>query len=278
MLIIITFSFLILTSFADQNPTLTDFGGLQSGRMTDGDPIIRQVTKNVYQCNQLCQVTKSCMSFSYDVTSGSCTTFSSSVVDSALDTREDRVVHSELIDFETKRSCDRSSCPQDTVCMETGTSYMCANQTDKGFFSFNSVCQSHSGYSWSSNSGICYKFSTNTANRQKAIGMCKQDGGRLIKIDSAKKQRNIETILSDPQYENKLRFWIGADDTEVEGEWRWTDGSLVEFSYWAPGKPNGKSDPEDVEDYAALATKERSYMWNDFKPHRTFVALCEIVL
>ena len=32
--------------------------------------------------------------------------------------------------------------------------------------------------------------------------------------------------------------WIGGNDIDEEGTWKWTDGGPFEFSFWASGEPN----------------------------------------
>ena len=38
------------------------------------------------------------------------------------------------------------------------------------------------------------------------------------------------------QYER--RFWVGASDLAVEGDWKWLDGTLVNRAYFHPQEPN----------------------------------------
>ena len=32
-------------------------------------------------------------------------------------------------------------------------------------------------------------------------------------------------------------YWIDANDMNTEGEWRWTDGTDIDYVNWRPGKP-----------------------------------------
>ena len=274
--LLVVFVQVMLSAISIQNQPFQELQGFQKGRIKNGDPVMTFVTTNVYQCNQLCQVTKSCLSISYDVTSRSCTTFSSSVADSVLDKQEHHVINKDLV-RSSSSSCARGSCKNGTVCVVTGNSYMCVNQSDKGFLSYKSICESHDGYSWSTSNGICYNFKLNVSVRQQAKLICEQDGGRLIKIDSLKKQETVVGIvLSIPVLEAVGRFWIGADRSQVDGKWRWTDGSLVEEFFWAPDQPNGGRDS----DFVIIGIRV-NYMWNDRRrliKADTVGALCEIPL
>ena len=274
--LLVAFVQVMLYAIATQSQPFRDFQGFQKGRIKNGDPVMTCVTRNVYQCNQLCQVTKSCLSISYDVTSRSCTTFSSSVADSVLDKREHHVINKDLV-RSSSSACAGGSCKNGTVCVVTGNSYMCVNQSDKGFRSYKSICESHDGYSWSRSSGICYNFKLNVSVRQQAKLMCEQDGGRLIKIDSLKKQETaVGTVLSSPVLKAEGRFWIGADRSQVDGKWRWTDGSLVEEFFWAPRQPNGGDKTDCI-----VIGHGVNYTWNDRRRQitsQTVGALCEIPL
>ena len=274
VVLLVAFVQVMLSAISIQSQAFRDFREFERGRIKNGDPVKTCVTRNVYQCNQLCQVTKSCLSISYDVTSRSCTTFSSSVADSVLDKRELHVINKDLV-HSSSSACAGGSCKNGTVCVVTGNSYMCVNQSDKGFRSYKSICESHDGYSWSRSSGICYNFNLNISVRQQAKLMCEQDGGRLIKIDSLKKQETVVGIvLSDPVLEAVGRFWIGADRSQVDGKWRWTDGSLVEEFFWGPGQPNGGDN-----DKFLIIANGIHYMWNDRLRQirvQTVGALCEI--
>jgi hypothetical protein len=54
------------------------------------------------------------------------------------------------------------------------------------------------------------------------------------------------------------RLWIGFNDADVEGDWRWSDGSKVTFTNWNGGEPNNAN---GVEHYAEMLGSNGA--WND---------------
>ena len=55
------------------------------------------------------------------------------------------------------------------------------------------------------------------------------------------------------------RTWIGGNDIDEEGTWKWTDGSPFEFTFWNSGEPNN-SGPNKNEDCMMHGFRGK---WND---------------
>ena len=99
---------------------------------------------------------------------------------------------------------------------------------------------------------------TNEADRSprkwtEAQSQCKSQGKQLAKINSAWEQDQIDTIM-----DNTDEAWLGGSDTEDEGSWKWTDGSPISFSKWAPTlstNNNGKRGQQGVGFDCILGTK-----------------------
>merc|ERR1712142_255894 len=73
-----------------------------------------------------------------------------------------------------------------------------------------------------------------------AKAKCATEKGLLVVANT----KAINTYLAGQEKSKGKEIWIGADEMAAEGQWKWSDGSLVWHSTyinWAPGQPdNGK--------------------------------------
>ena len=79
-------------------------------------------------------------------------------------------------------------------------------------------------------------------------------GGRLaVFATAAQWQAFVQSMNSSVG-----QGWIGLTDEASEGQWRWIDGSLPNFTNWYPGEPSG-----GYENYALWYGANASRRWND---------------
>jgi hypothetical protein len=79
-------------------------------------------------------------------------------------------------------------------------------------------------------------------------------GGYLVCITDESENSFVANLVGG------AAVWIGAHDSNVEGQWEWVSGEAWEFTSWLPGEPNGLIN--SAEDYISL--NEHSYAtWND---------------
>ena len=65
--------------------------------------------------------------------------------------------------------------------------------------------------------------------------VCVNNGGHLASVTS----EAIMGYLVDRMKEKRVpNIWIGANDKDQEGVWRWTDNTPWGFTSWAHGEPN----------------------------------------
>ena len=65
------------------------------------------------------------------------------------------------------------------------------------------------------------------------------------------------------------RAWLGGNDIEVEGTWKWVDCSPWNLTFWASGEPNNyRGVPENC------LTHKFDYGWNDVPCSLEYGFLC----
>lgn len=79
-------------------------------------------------------------------------------------------------------------------------------------------------------------------------------GGHLAIVDSASKQSQLEALVKDEKIKGAKAFYIGATDEDVEGVWKWVNGSAVEYDNWTVGAPSGGNVGISGADYATFTT------------------------
>uniref|UniRef100_A0AAZ3Q1K0 C-type lectin domain-containing protein n=1 Tax=Oncorhynchus tshawytscha TaxID=74940 RepID=A0AAZ3Q1K0_ONCTS len=99
----------------------------------------------------------------------------------------------------------------------------------------------------------CYYISTDEKTWDGSRKDCQVRGANLVIINSREEQALIKAF-------NK-KAWFGLTDIEVEGTWRWVDGTPLTTSYWNKGEPNDLQG----EDCALVdnTQKDPVVAWND---------------
>jgi len=99
----------------------------------------------------------------------------------------------------------------------------------------------------------------------KAKTSCANKGGYLATITS---QAENDWLYNNNVIKNKWLF-LGASDSENEGQWKWITGEEWNYTNWHSGEPNNQGN----EDYL---TMNIDGSWNDGKASSTPLAyLCE---
>jgi hypothetical protein len=79
---------------------------------------------------------------------------------------------------------------------------------------------------------------------------CERWGGSLIQIDSPQENTALAALaLGKGGNVENVSFWMGANDREKEGEFRWLDGTPVPTANnqsWYPGQPDNANGAEDA--------------------------------
>uniref|UniRef100_A0A8C1DSK4 C-type lectin domain-containing protein n=1 Tax=Cyprinus carpio carpio TaxID=630221 RepID=A0A8C1DSK4_CYPCA len=86
-----------------------------------------------------------------------------------------------------------------------------------------------------------YFISSETKTWNESRRYCRERAADLIIINNTEEQDFVKNITGSSEY-----FWIGLTDIEVEGRWKWVDGSNMTLpGFWASGEPNGYRGKEE---------------------------------
>ena len=96
---------------------------------------------------------------------------------------------------------------------------------------------------------ICYNSSSKNWDDHRTTAQ--ESGADLVTVHC--QEQNAKVNLLTPN-----GAWIGASDKDLEGTWKWVDGTTVEYENWYNGEPNDSNGGEDC----ALRF-DASGTWND---------------
>uniref|UniRef100_A0A8C1GD83 C-type lectin domain-containing protein n=1 Tax=Cyprinus carpio TaxID=7962 RepID=A0A8C1GD83_CYPCA len=82
-----------------------------------------------------------------------------------------------------------------------------------------------------------YYFSSERKSWTESRKYCRERGADLIIINNREEQVSERELLRK-WFDNK-RVWIGLTDSDVEGKWKWVDGSTLTSGFWMFGEPSG---------------------------------------
>jgi len=100
---------------------------------------------------------------------------------------------------------------------------------------------------------------------------CRVLGGTLASIHTMEEQKFIEGMIRLYNTE-ALNMWIGLNDLNPPGSWKWTDGTPTDFIHWGEGQPD---DPLGMELCAAMEINAEAFgTWNDRHCQQTRPFIC----
>ncbi|XP_065774619.1 C-type lectin domain family 17, member A [Muntiacus reevesi] len=117
---------------------------------------------------------------------------------------------------------------------------------------------------WLPFQGKCYYFSPSTKTWDEARTFCQENYSHLVIISNSDEQDFVAKAHGSPRV-----YWLGLNDINVEGDWRWLDGSPVTLSFWDPQEPNNLYNNENC------ASMNKGGTWNDLSCDKTTYWICE---
>ncbi|XP_029315360.1 CD209 antigen-like protein B [Cottoperca gobio] len=120
---------------------------------------------------------------------------------------------------------------------------------------------------WRKFSSACYLFSNEARSWDRAREDCRQRGADLVVINSDEEQTFLFGLLINQD------TWIGLNDRDEEGTWKWVDGTPLTQTNWGQSQPDNGGGYMGEEDCAEI----RKYFsdWNDLSCEVSNPWICE---
>nr|XP_057934340.1 galactose-specific lectin nattectin-like [Doryrhamphus excisus] len=120
---------------------------------------------------------------------------------------------------------------------------------------------------WTRLNHRCFNFLNENFRFADAETFCNALGGNLVSIHS-QLENEVVRFLIEQGAGSARRTWIGFHDTVREGEFVWTDGSVVDFTDWANNRPR----MNDMANCAEINFQGET--WNDVRCSRQRSIVC----
>uniref|UniRef100_A0A9J7Y6L1 Si:ch73-122g19.1 n=1 Tax=Cyprinus carpio carpio TaxID=630221 RepID=A0A9J7Y6L1_CYPCA len=112
-----------------------------------------------------------------------------------------------------------------------------------------------------------YYMSNETKSWTESRQDCLKKEADLIIINSSEEQDFVKNNTANRE------FWIGVTDSDVEGIWKWVDGSNLTSGFWASNEPNGRTIENCAVTY--LTQWPKLIGWLDVKCNKDYQWICE---
>ncbi|HJL14377.1 MAG TPA: C-type lectin domain-containing protein [Sandaracinaceae bacterium LLY-WYZ-13_1] len=125
--------------------------------------------------------------------------------------------------------------------------------------------------------GRTYVLCPDAVSHAQAVTACESTGLSLVRIESEEEQAWVWDQAGEALERGAKDLWIGLDDREEEGVFRWNDGSEPTYVNWAEDQPDHGGTGEDARDEDCV--EMGSYIegrWNDLSCETDYLGfVCE---
>ncbi|XP_034532161.1 type-2 ice-structuring protein-like isoform X4 [Notolabrus celidotus] len=119
---------------------------------------------------------------------------------------------------------------------------------------------------WSQIGNRYFRYVTRAMTWAEAERHCISLGGHLASVHSFSEYNQIRAQIT-PSHDPKA--WLGGTDIQMEGVWRWSDGSNLYFSFWCSGEPNNGGN----QDCLQMSFTEHN-CWDDLQCDHRLPSVC----
>ncbi|PVD31930.1 hypothetical protein C0Q70_07356 [Pomacea canaliculata] len=134
-------------------------------------------------------------------------------------------------------------------------------------------CPLKAGYMWYLET--CFKFLTRHKNYVTAKADCEADGAHLYDVNSPDlDEERVRFAIKQEGLPLYIDIWLGGNDLEVEGDYRWSDGTPLSSSskLWDTGQPN---DADGGQDCIVLHVTDLQFVLYDYRCSSHLRYLCQ---
>uniref|UniRef100_A0A3B3I9G2 C-type lectin domain-containing protein n=1 Tax=Oryzias latipes TaxID=8090 RepID=A0A3B3I9G2_ORYLA len=117
---------------------------------------------------------------------------------------------------------------------------------------------------WSRFGSSCYFLREESKTWDEAREFCRAKEADLVVINSKEENEFISKL-------KKQDVWLGLSDRDLEGTWKWVDGSSLTLQFWASDQPDNIGGVEDC----AHTNFEFPGLWNDVPCQFSKQLICE---
>ncbi|XP_037388699.1 CD209 antigen-like protein C [Pygocentrus nattereri] len=142
------------------------------------------------------------------------------------------------------------------------------NELKDKLMSVNNVTEKVNLEGWKKYGSRYYYFSAEEKSWNESRQDCRERRADLVIINSREEQEFIKKGSRD--------VWIGLSDEEIEGKWKWVDGSALTTEFWMSGEPNNANGGEDCAVFLLCSPTMKT--WNDLPCIHKVAWVCESTL
>ncbi|KAG8001162.1 Aggrecan core protein [Nibea albiflora] len=148
--------------------------------------------------------------------------------------------------------CHSNPCANGATCVESADSYKCLCLPSYGGERCE-IDEQQCEDGWTKFQGNCYLHFTDREMWLDAEQRCRDLNAHLVSIITPEEQQFVNSNAQDYQ-------WIGLNDKTVENDFRWTDGTPLQYENWRPNQPDNYFN--SGEDCVVMIWHENG-QWND---------------